>query len=133
MCGIFGFSDAANGRNVIVEGLKRLEYRGYDSSGVAFVEGSALWRVRAAGKLAALDEKLAGSNPALLYTARRLGGKILYLVGNYETRRQADAELSPSHVKALKTLSPFSPAKLENGIVKARIEPDSFGLYLLEL
>ena len=80
-----------------------------------------------------LDEKLAGSNPALLYTVRKLGGKILYLVGNYETQRKADAELSPARVKAVRTLSPFSPAKLENGIVKVRIEPDSFGLYLLEL
>lgn len=43
MCGIFGFSDAANGRNVIVEGLKRLEYRGYDSVGVSLKAGGRIF------------------------------------------------------------------------------------------
>ena len=63
MCGIIGYTGHRPAQPVVIEGLRRLEYRGYDSSGVAFVEGSALWRVRAAGKLSALDEKLAGISP----------------------------------------------------------------------
>lgn len=63
MCGIIGYTGHRPAQPVVIEGLRRLEYRGYDSSGVAFVEGSSLWRVRAAGKLAALEEKLAGISP----------------------------------------------------------------------
>lgn len=40
MCGIFGYVGKANAGKIIVEGLKRLEYRGYDSWGVAVVTGS---------------------------------------------------------------------------------------------
>ena len=63
MCGIIGYTGHRPAQPVVIEGLRRLEYRGYDSSGVAFVEGSTLRRVRAAGKLSALDEKLAGVSP----------------------------------------------------------------------
>src|SRR5258706_14557167 len=54
MCGIVG---AAARRDIVpqlVEGLKRLEYRGYDSAGIAVVNGSGLKRVRAAGRVAEL-------------------------------------------------------------------------------
>lgn len=59
MCGIVG---AAAGRDVVpilVEGLKRLEYRGYDSAGVAVINvGEVLNRVRMPGKVRALEEAL---------------------------------------------------------------------------
>jgi glucosamine--fructose-6-phosphate aminotransferase (isomerizing) len=63
MCGIVG---AVAGRDVVpilIEGLKRLEYRGYDSAGLAIINGSdTLTRVRAPGKVAALESLLeAGS------------------------------------------------------------------------
>jgi glucosamine--fructose-6-phosphate aminotransferase (isomerizing) len=44
---------------VVVEGLHRLEYRGYDSAGVAFVRNRSFCVIRAEGKLSALEEKLA--------------------------------------------------------------------------
>ena len=58
MCGIIGIlgKDAVAGR--LVEGLKRLEYRGYDSAGVATLVDGALDRRRAAGKLINLEERL---------------------------------------------------------------------------
>ncbi len=55
MCGIVG---AIAGRDVVpvlVEGLKRLEYRGYDSAGVAVVDGTAIRRVRRTGRVAELE------------------------------------------------------------------------------
>jgi glutamine---fructose-6-phosphate transaminase (isomerizing) len=61
MCGIVG---AAAGRDIVpilVEGLRRLEYRGYDSAGVAVLNGAAqpaLERVRAAGRVAELAERI---------------------------------------------------------------------------
>ena len=56
MCGIVGMVASADVVPGIVEGLRRLEYRGYDSAGVAVLDGSgALKRVRAAGKIAKLE------------------------------------------------------------------------------
>jgi len=62
MCGIVGAVAERNVTPILVEGLRRLEYRGYDSAGVAVVNGSgALVRVRAVGKVARLDEMLEAS------------------------------------------------------------------------
>ena len=58
MCGIIGYAGHRPAVPVVVEGLRRLEYRGYDSAGVAFVRQGDLHVVRAMGKLAALEEKL---------------------------------------------------------------------------
>ena len=60
MCGIVGVIGDHKPVNVVVEGLKRLEYRGYDSSGVATLNQGKLELHRAVGKLAALEEKLQG-------------------------------------------------------------------------
>jgi len=59
MCGIIGILGKDDVAPKIVEGLKRLEYRGYDSAGVATIDNGSLDRRRAAGKLAALSERLA--------------------------------------------------------------------------
>ena len=48
MCGIIGVTGDAAALETIFDGLRRLEYRGYDSAGVALVAGGALWRERAA-------------------------------------------------------------------------------------
>ena len=42
MCGIIGYVGRRQARPILIEGLKRLEYRGYDSAGVATVEGRTL-------------------------------------------------------------------------------------------
>ena len=42
MCGIVGYIGSRDGVGLLLEGLKRLEYRGYDSSGIAVVNGSGL-------------------------------------------------------------------------------------------
>ena len=58
MCGIVGILGKEPVAFQVVEALKRLEYRGYDSAGVATIEGGAIARVRAEGKLRNLDAKL---------------------------------------------------------------------------
>ncbi|WP_019221691.1 glutamine--fructose-6-phosphate transaminase (isomerizing) [Bartonella senegalensis] len=58
MCGIIGILGKKCVTSSLVEGLKRLEYRGYDSSGIATVHNGRLYRVRAEGKLVHLEEKL---------------------------------------------------------------------------
>src|SRR5262245_18635490 len=59
MCGIVGYVGARDAVQVVIEGLRRLEYRGYDSAGVAVVEDGHLERRRAAGKLENLSKGLA--------------------------------------------------------------------------
>ena len=60
MCGIVGYIGAQPGLEVVLEGLRRLEYRGYDSAGVAVLDGDGTLRVeRKAGKLANLEKELA--------------------------------------------------------------------------
>jgi glucosamine--fructose-6-phosphate aminotransferase (isomerizing) len=63
MCGIVGYVGPDEALPIILEGLRRLEYRGYDSAGVAVVDGG-LSVVKRAGKLAELEEALAnGASP----------------------------------------------------------------------
>ncbi len=58
MCGIVGYLGYQDPKKIIVEGLKRLEYRGYDSAGLAVMHDGKIKTVRAEGKLKALEEKL---------------------------------------------------------------------------
>jgi glutamine---fructose-6-phosphate transaminase (isomerizing) len=59
MCGIVGYLGPLNPKDVIVNGLRKLEYRGYDSAGVAILNDGKTKRVRAEGKLKNLEVKLA--------------------------------------------------------------------------
>ncbi|MCY7276264.1 MAG: glutamine--fructose-6-phosphate aminotransferase, partial [Phormidesmis sp. CAN_BIN44] len=65
MCGIVGYVGTQAASGILLEGLRKLEYRGYDSAGIATVLEGEIHCVRAKGKLINLEEKLAGEdNPA---------------------------------------------------------------------
>src|SRR5215211_6198419 len=64
MCGIVGYAGRQQALPILLAGLRRLEYRGYDSAGVAVLDGGQVRVVRRAGKLNALEEAL-GSDTAL--------------------------------------------------------------------
>ncbi|MGH9441666.1 MAG: glutamine--fructose-6-phosphate transaminase (isomerizing) [Thermoanaerobaculia bacterium] len=64
MCGIVGYAGPKPAAPFLLDGLKRLEYRGYDSSGIAVNDAGSFFVSRAEGKLSALFAKLNGSLPA---------------------------------------------------------------------
>ncbi len=64
MCGIVGYIGPRQAAGLLVEGLRRLEYRGYDSAGLAVVNGHGLEIVKAAGKLSNLEQHLQDAVPA---------------------------------------------------------------------
>jgi glucosamine--fructose-6-phosphate aminotransferase (isomerizing) len=64
MCGIIGYIGHRNAVSVVLEGLKRLEYRGYDSAGTAFYTGNGIEVRRCTGKIKDLVSLLESENPS---------------------------------------------------------------------
>src|SRR5690606_12664596 len=67
MCGIVGYTGRKQAYPILIEGLKKLEYRGYDSAGVALHTGNHLAVYKKQGMVAAL-EAFAGETPVLSTT-----------------------------------------------------------------
>lgn len=80
MCGIIGYIGNRNTKEVLVAGLKNLEYRGYDSSGIAIKNDSQIQIIKATGKISNLEkklnqEKLIDSNMGIAHTRWATHGK----------------------------------------------------------
>ena len=58
MCGIVGYKGKQQPKEILIEGLKNLEYRGYDSSGIALKDGNEIQVIRSVGKISCLEEKV---------------------------------------------------------------------------
>lgn len=65
MCGIVGAIAERSVQPILIEGLKRLEYRGYDSAGIATLQGMQIHRLRAQGKVVELEHKLTANSATL--------------------------------------------------------------------
>ena len=64
MCGIVGYTGPREAGPILIEGLKRLEYRGYDSAGIALVDDTgAMFVEKRAGKLVNLQTAIADRTP----------------------------------------------------------------------
>src|SRR5512136_1819904 len=68
MCGIVGYIGPRNSVPIILEGLRRLEYRGYDSAGIALLRDGRFFIEKKAGKVADLAARLADSGAVLSST-----------------------------------------------------------------
>lgn len=62
MCGIIGYLGKNDAKKIILEGLKSLEYRGYDSAGMALKQGNEIHIIKSEGKISKLEEKLVSSS-----------------------------------------------------------------------
>ena len=60
MCGIVGFTGSQQAAPILLDGLKKLEYRGYDSAGIAALCDSGIHMEKASGKIKNLDAKIDG-------------------------------------------------------------------------
>ena len=58
MCGIVGYIGKNKASEILISGLKRLEYRGYDSAGICTIENSSLVTTKCKGKVSKLESKL---------------------------------------------------------------------------
>ena len=58
MCGIVGYIGKTEASNILISGLKRLEYRGYDSAGICTIENSKLMTTKCKGKVSDLENKI---------------------------------------------------------------------------
>ncbi len=63
MCGIVGYVGPREAATILMDGLKRMEYRGYDSAGIAIINGNGMTIRKAAGKLGVLAAELEGNMP----------------------------------------------------------------------
>ncbi len=63
MCGIFGYIGDKECLSLLIEGLKKLEYRGYDSAGIACIDDNNLIIEKCAGKISELEKLLNGNSP----------------------------------------------------------------------
>lgn len=58
MCGIVAYIGNRKAKDLLVEGLKRLEYRGYDSAGIAIIEDKKISAIKSVGRIASLEDKI---------------------------------------------------------------------------
>src|SRR5881409_193552 len=64
MCGIVGYTGSRQAAPLLLEGLRRLEYRGYDSAGLALIDEGRIEVHKAAGKISVLEKELGKTLPA---------------------------------------------------------------------
>ncbi|HET6531358.1 MAG TPA: glutamine--fructose-6-phosphate transaminase (isomerizing) [Actinoplanes sp.] len=94
MCGIVGYVGNRPALNIVLDGLRRLEYRGYDSAGVAVIDGDAILTEKRAGKLANLEKALAERSTDGIAAGRTAIGHTRWATHGGPTDRNAHPHLS---------------------------------------
>lgn len=83
MCGIFGYIGSRNAVEIVIEGLKRLEYRGYDSAGLAGIKNDKIVSCKEVGKVSTLEKEVERQNlelpMAIAQTRWATHGKVTHL------------------------------------------------------
>jgi glucosamine--fructose-6-phosphate aminotransferase (isomerizing) len=135
MCGIVGYVGAQSALDVVIEGLRRLEYRGYDSAGVALVTEGELFTEKRAGKLANLDAALRDHEAPKSSTGI---GHTRWATHGAPNDRNAHPHIGPrSHVAVVHNgiIENFAPLRnaLERSGLELRSETDTeVAAYMIE-
>ena len=104
MCGIVGYLGEQEGVPIVLDCLKRLEYRGYDSAGISAVHGGSIAVRRSVGKIAALEARL---------TSEPLSGRPVIAHTRWATHGRPSQENAHPHVDCGSRL-----AVVHNGIIE---------------
>ena len=127
MCGIIGYVGGRDAQQVVIDGLRRMEYRGYDSAGVAVVaDGRISWRKKA-GKLANLEAAL--NDSALVEATFGIGHTRWATHGgptdaNAHPHVSADGRVALVHNGIIENFAPLR-AELEAEGIEFRSETDT--------
>jgi len=128
MCGIVGYVGSRPALDVVLEGLRRLEYRGYDSSGVAVLDGALVVEKRA-GRIENLDKAIAADHPGGIPGSTGIG-HTRWATHGPPTDRNAHPHLDAANAVAVihnGIIENFAPlrAELEAAGVELRSETDT--------
>ena len=104
MCGIIGFVDETDAPRIIIDGLKKLEYRGYDSAGLAVLNNDKLQLAKAKGRVADLEAKVLD---------KKLTGRLGIGHTRWATHGQPSEANSHPHTNQAQTI-----AVVHNGIIE---------------
>ncbi len=130
MCGIVAYVGHRPAREIVVDALRRMEYRGYDSSGLALLDGSGGLAVRRrAGRLANLEAALAETDPAVLTGTSGLGHTRWATHGrptdrNAHPHRDADGKFAVVHNGIIENFAALR-AELESAGVEFTSDTDT--------
>ena len=108
MCGIFGYIGHQQALPILVEGLRRLEYRGYDSTGVAVDDGSQVQTHKTVGKVADLKAILPKSVSGTRGIAHTLGHPRGDTQVNTHPHVSADGAITSSTTASSRTTNTFA-------------------------
>ena len=127
MCGIVGYVGRAHATPILLDGLRRLEYRGYDSAGLVIVDGAQLGTRKCAGRIAAL-EKLVKKEPVsgslgISHTRWATHGKVND--ENAHPHFDASGKLALVHNGVIENYQALKDELLRNGDTNFRSDTDT--------
>ncbi len=108
MCGIVGYCGKKDAGNVILEGLKKLEYRGYDSAGISIIGESSIKTIKSVGKLDKLEEN---------FVLSPISGSVGIGHTRWATHGEANLQNAHPHLNSKMTVS-----LVHNGIIENYLE-----------
>ncbi|HEX7941806.1 MAG TPA: glutamine--fructose-6-phosphate aminotransferase, partial [Gemmatimonadaceae bacterium] len=114
MCGIVGYVGPKKSMTTLIDGLKRLEYRGYDSAGISVMNGKGVETRKAKGKIAALEQAI---------SAHPLDGNIGIAHTRWATRGPPNEMNAHPHTDCTGTISVVHNGIIENyGPLRAMLQ-----------
>lgn len=106
MCGIVGYIGKNEAKPILLEGIKRLEYRGYDSAGMALVDDGKLSLIKSMGKISVLRKKMEKKE-------KELSGKVGIIHTRWATHGKPSTKNAHPHLDCSKRI-----ALVHNGIIE---------------